>query len=685
MKRITSIFIFLAFILVSPAVSDTPEGDGANDSNNSVGQGAEKPIDPLDLPPEEFFNLDLSVFSPAKKLQKLKNVPSAIYVMTSEDIRRSAATTLIDLFRLVPGIEVARVSAHEWAITARGFNQVFGNKILLLIDGAPVETPIFNGILWENINIPLDTIDRIEFVRGPGAAIWGTRAMNGLINVITKESFTFPHNSYSAGVGNEHQGSVTARAGKVLSERAAVSAYVKADKFAASEDASGNDLDDEWGIVSGHFRTDLKPTNKDSVRVKATASARQADFQLSVPTLSEPFSEERHDERDNHRASLGALWEHDLADDSRVSLEWNNLYEKREDFLLDLSSYYSDLEFRHRLSPFGANDLTYGLNVRFYTDETEGSEVFRFDPADRSLMFYRGFIHDEISLIEDVLMLTLGSRFEENEQVGFNALPTARLLWSLSDRFSVWGGVSYTTGSPARLYDDIRLNVAAFPEPESGLPAIVQVQGNRDFDSEKLLAYEVGAWMEPLEKLYASVTGFYFRYDDYLSANHPGTPEVIFDEVLGPYLLIPLPYDNEISADSIGAEVALDWELRDWINLSASYSYFLLTAQSVGMANAELVEDNPRNSFSVRSHIDVLPTVELDGILRWVDTARNSAIGRYAEVDLRLAWLFRQNMELELIGRNLLDKRHDELGALVFSTPLSEISRSVFLRLGYTF
>ena len=641
---------------------------------------------PLDLAPEQFFNQDLTVFSPAKKLQKLRNIPSAVYVLTAEDIRRSAAENLIDVFRLVPGIEVARVSSHEFAITSRGFNQVFGNKILLLIDGAPVETPIFNGILWENINIPLDTIERIEFVRGPGAAIWGTRAMNGLINVITKSSFTYPYNRVSAGGGNEHLASVYARTGAVVSDKAAVQTYVKMDKYDGSVDNLGRRLNDEWGIVTGSIRSDLRPDDQDKVRLTASFSARQADFELNVPTLTDQFSENRPGQRDNKRASLGALWDHELANDAQISLEWSNLFEHRNDFLLDLSSYYSELELRHRFHPATWNDLTYGLNFRFYTDQTDGSPTLSFDPENRTLEYYRGFIHDEISLIPKVLTLTLGSRFEQNDQVGFNAMPTARLLWSVSDSLSLWTAVSYTTGSPARVYDDIRLNVASFPEPQSGLPAMVQITGNRNLKAEKLTAYEIGAWFEPLDKLYSSATAYYFRYND-LNDFTLGEPQVAQDPFAGPSLLIPNQYTNGLRADSIGAELTTDWNVTEWFSLGGSYSHLQITANPDDNTNKGLVEDNPRNLFSLRAHFTLAPSLELDSTLRYVDVDRtpSSVFYHYLENDVRIGWNVRQNLEVEAIGRTLLQSRHQESGALLFNTPSSEIQRSVFGRVTYTF
>ncbi|MCC6221346.1 MAG: TonB-dependent receptor, partial [Deltaproteobacteria bacterium] len=356
----------------------------------------------------------------------------------------------------------------------------------------------------------------------------------------------------------------------------------------------------------------------------------------------------------------------------------------REDFLLDLSSYYSDLEFRHRLSPFGANDLTYGLNVRFYTDETEGSEVFHFDPADRSLMFYRGFIHDEISLIEDVLMLTLGSRFEENEQVGFNALPTARLLWSLSDRFSVWGGVSYTTGSPSRVYDDLSLNYFSFQDAESGLPVLIRTTGNDALDSEALVAYETGIWAEPSESLYLSAVAYYFRYDDVIN-NTMGEASILAHESGLSYLLVPFPYANELEADSVGFEIALDWSFNKTIQIGATYGFLQIDARPNDSGDLDFVEDAPKHNATLRGHFLVGYAVEADVIVRSVHELSRSDIDSYIEGDARLAWFPGGNWELSLIGRNLFDSRHSELRSSVFTMPLSYIGRSAFLEVAYKY
>lgn len=640
--------------------------------------------DPLDMSPKDFFSLDLSVFSPSKKLQKLKNTPSATYVLTAEDIRRSGATKLVDLFRLIPGMDVAQVSANQYAITARGFNQVYGNKILMLIDGVPVETPIFNGVLWENFQLPLDIIERIEFVRGPGATAWGTRAMNGLINVITKDAFTLPHSVASVGGGTEHLLSAYGRTGAVLSEEAAIQTFVKLDKFNHSVNSAGDPLNDEWNILTSQLRGDFKPTARDNVKAIGYFTALQADYEMGVPSVEAPYQDQINGKRQNNRGTLALQWQRDLGNGSEFNLDWSNLYELRNDQLLDLSAFYSEIEARHRLQPLAGNELIYGVNFRAYTDSTTGSETLNFQPDGRSLQYYRAFFANDTDLVKDVLKLTLGSRFEQNQQVGFAFLPTARLLWNVNERVSLWGAVSRAQGTPSRVYDDINLNVAGFQEPESGLPAIAQVVGNRDLLSEKLTAYEIGSWSEPIKKLYVSATAFYFDYSSLINNPTAADPYLSATGAGDPFVVIPFPYENGLTARSFGAEFTADWHVTDWYSLVSSYSMINIKANPSDSADKDFVEDSPRSIASMQHRFSFNP-FEFDAILRYVGERPKSGIDSYFEADARFGWKVRQNLDLDIIGRNLLDSRHDEFGPLVFQTPQSYVERSVFVMARYSF
>ena len=653
---------------------------------------AEEVKDEFDMSPEEFFSLDMNVVSPAKKLQKLKNVPSAVYVLTEEDIQRSAATNVMELLRLVPGLQVAKTSSHEWAISSRGSNFVFSDKILLLIDGTPEETLIFNGVYWENINLPLDVIERIEVIRGPGAAVWGTRAVNGIIHIITKDAYTHPHNAVSAGGGNEHQASVYARTGKVISENAAVSAYVKYDQRDGSKGVDGTNLNDDWNILSVGLRGDFNLSDKNKLRVTSNISNRQADVGINVPSLVSPpaFSNRVEDQRDHFRATMAFSLDREVSEDSQMSFEWTNFFEDRKDFTLEYFAYYSDIEFRHRYKLNGRNDLTYGANVRFYFDNTEGSDSFVFDPENRSLEFYRLFFHDEITLIPEELTLTIGSRFEQNAQVGFNVLPTARLLWSVNEKVSVWSSFSYTTGNPTRFYDNATFTPDATVDPTTGLPVLLPLIGNTDVDTEELLAYEIGIWAEPAEDLYVSATAFYFSYDDLISRG-AGMP---FPNLTGPvpFIVAPLNIGNELEADSVGFELAMDWSATDSMTFSATYSLINIDVDGENIADIvsiNLIDSAPQHTATIRGHFDLTKSLETDLVLRYVDKVPNTfrvpEVDSYFTVDLQARWFITPNLDLKVIGRNLVEDGHEEFSSVSFNTPLSEVERSVFGELRYTF
>jgi|GEM_PF-3127670 len=647
--------------------------------------------DPLDLPPEEFFNLDLSVYSPAKKLQKLRNVPGAVYVLTEEDIKRSAATSIPDLLRLVPGMHVARVGSNDWAIGARGFGQIYSDKLLLLIDGTPFETLTFNGVLWDDLNIPLDVIERIEVVRGQGASMWGTRAVNGLVNIITKDAFTFPYHKVSAGIGTEDQYSVYSRTGAVLSPEAAVQAYVKADQHDSSKSTeTGNQIDDAWSIISSSVRGDFKPNDHDSIRLLSSFSGKQEDIQYNYIGDNPPSSVPKHDQWEHYRGSFSLLWDREASKKSLFSLEWTNTAEQQEHILGDFSNFNSDLELRHRIKIAESHEITYGGNFRIFSDNTQASETAaELIPHDRTLEYYRGFLHDEIELIKDTATLTIGSRFEYNDQVDFHALPTARLLWSLSDKTSVWGAVSKTVGTSARMYEDLRFNVANTSDQETGLPVLVQLQGSREVDPEDLLGYEVGVWTEPLDELYLSITGFISNYQNLLS-REPSKPYFTSDESGSPYLMLPLVYQNKLSGVSHGTELAADWKVSEWFSLAATYAFLQINIDQGSSEDISLAEDwesAPANIATLRGHFNLSSSVKSDLILRFVDetSAASIDVDSYIESDARLAWAPGQTWEFSLIIRNLLNDSHQESGIDAIQTPLSEVERSIFLQTTYTF
>ena len=288
-----------------------------------------------------------------------------------------------------------------------------------------------------------------------------------------------------------------------------------------------------------------------------------------------------------------------------------------------------------------------------------------------------------MAIVPEELTLTVGSRFEQNAQVGFNALPTARLLWNVNEKLSIWGSFSYTTGSPTRAHHDGIVTPDATVDPESGLPVIIPLFGDRSADSEELLAYEIGLWVEPAENLYVSATAYYFSYDDLVS-REVGAP---FPDFSGPvpFVTLPLSITNALAADSVGMELAVDWSVSNSATLSATYSLVNIDVEDGGVTDlvtVNLIDSAPQHTATLRGHFDLSKSVETDVVLRYVDkvpnTFRVDEVDGYFEVDLQARWFILPNLDLKVIGRNLIEDGHEEFSAVTFNTPLSEIERSVF-------
>lgn len=642
----------------------------------------------LSMDVQDFFSLYQEVFSVAKKKQKLREAASAIHVLTSEDIVRSGATTIPDVLRLVPGVQVAKISSHKWAVSIRGMNQVLNNKLLVLIDNIPIVTPLFNGVFWEVHNIPLDSIERIEVVRGPGAAVWGSRAVNGVINIITKSADTPQQSKVAAGFGNEHKYSTYVNKNLQIGESSGANLSLKYDQHDNSEGIAGENLFDKWHIASIGLRGDLKINDRNSLKVTNNTFYKEEDFEWEIPVVGAPFNEKRQDTLYHTGSLLSFLWTHEFDNDSEFSAEWSNQFEKREDFSLGYSLYNTDLDLRHRFKPLDGHDFTVGTSFRFYADDTDGSEMLVLAPENRTLEFYRGFFHDEIELIGRELLLTLGARFEQNAQVGFSALPTGRISWSANDWLSFWSAVSYTEGTASRLNDDVRFRAASFPEPTTGLPAIVELTGSRDSESERLTAYEVGVRVETTENFFVDATAYYFKYDNMVS-REAGEASVNFDpSSQSPYLVIPIVYSNLYKVDSYGTEISFDWRINQKSKLMLSHS-FLYSDVDRGDSTDDVAlqfhKNDPRQMATAQFRFDPIENVGFDSILRYVDRLQSRDIDGYTELDLRVSWKPTKDIELSVLGRNLLDSSHREFQDWTFNPPLNEVGRSYFAQVAYSF
>ena len=643
-----------------------------------------------DLSLEELMNVE--VYSVAKKRQKLSDSAAAVYILTQEDIRRSGVTTIPEALRLVPGVEVARIDSNKWAITARGFNERFANKLLVLIDGRSVYTPFFAGVYWDVQDAVLEDIDRIEVIRGPGGTLWGANAVNGVINIITKSSKDTQGVLLSGGAGTEEEGFSTARLGFKLSDNAHARVYGKwfqRDDFATETD---DDASDEWDAVRGGFRVDWEPAADDLVTLQGDIYTGEVGAKTTVPTLEPPFSSTTSSDSDISGANLLGRWSHTLPGGSNVRLQmyWDRTARKSRITTHETRDTV-DVEFQHHVSIADIHDFVWGLNYRHSRDEIDGTFPISLDPDERGMDLVSGFLQDEISLLDDVLRVTLGTKLEYNELSGFEVQPNARALWKVDDRNSLWAAVSRAVRTPSRAEDDIRINSSVFPPGTvpglppgtETLPVVVALFGDRSFVSEELIAFELGYRTQPRENFWVDIATFYHLYDDLRTITPAGDPFLETDP-LPPHLVVPFSATNSMEGEAWGIEVAADWRPFERWKLRSGYTFLEMDLDLDDIGKADTISraadgSSPQNQVFVRSLLDLPYDFELDANVKWVDELKALAIDSYATLDLRLGWRPTDSLELSLVGQNLLEREQQQFGSSAFvSDEVTKVERGVY-------
>lgn len=358
--------------------------------------------------------LQLEVTSAAKKPQKLANTAAAIFVLTADDIRRSGATSIPGALRMVPGLQVARIDANKWAITSRGFNGRFANKLLVLIDGRSVYTPSFSGVYWEVQDTLLADVDRIEVIRGPGAALWGANAVNGIISIITKHTRDTQGGLLTAGGGTEERGFGSLRYSTALNDSAFLRIYTKYFNRDGSVDPEGRDTSDAWEMMRLGMRLDWQITDDDDLTVQGDFYQGDAEQMLILPSFSPPFTEQRTTDIDWLGGNLLARWQHRFSDRANLSLQmYYDRTQRKERTLLRENRDTFDLDMQHQFLWGNRHDLIWGLGYRFTTDDFTDSNVIELNPKSRSQHLFNAFVQDDIALVPDRLHLIFGSKFRD--------------------------------------------------------------------------------------------------------------------------------------------------------------------------------------------------------------------------------------------------------------------------------
>jgi iron complex outermembrane receptor protein len=576
--------------------------------------------------------MNLQVTSVSKRPERLARAASAIQVITQQDIRRSGASSLPEALRLATNLQVAQVDSRQWAISARGFNGTTANKLLVLIDGRTVYTPLFSGVFWDVQHVSLADIERIEVISGPGATLWGANAVNGVINVITKNAKDTQGLRVSGGGGTELRGFGSARYGGAPSPRVHYRVY--GDAFARQPTMlpSGLDAADDWHFAQGGFRVDWEPSQVNRVSLQGNLY----DGRISQPSASDIALS---------GGNLAGRWSHTISAnaDVRAQLYYDRTHRDIPGtFGEDLDTY--DVDVQHRAAMGERHDLIWGLGYRLINDRVANSPALAFLPAHVARHWFTGFVQDEIAVVPNRLHVALGTKLEHNDYTGFEIQPSGRINWRLSPSGTLWAAVSRALRTPSRIDRE-------FFAP--GQPPYI-LAGGPTFHSEKELAYELG-YRHQHGALALSVATFYNRYHGLRSL-----------EQVNPPAAFPIVIGNGQDGESFGAEVTADYWLTKGWRLRAGYTELRIhiwpnpgsTDTSRGAAESHA----PDRQFFLHSSLDLPAHLSLDAAFRDIGDIANQQIPGYGELDMRLAWQPVPKLALSVVGQNLLHDHHAEFG-----------------------
>ncbi|MFI3118573.1 MAG: TonB-dependent receptor [Methylococcaceae bacterium] len=619
-----------------------------------------------DLSLEEL--MDVKIYSAAKKEQAMADTPAAAFVISQEDIRRSGATSVPDVLRMAPGVQVAQINANAWAISIRGFNDQFSNKLLVLIDGRTVYSPLFSGTYWNAQDVVLEDIDRIEVIRGPGGTLWGANAVNGVINIRTKHSKNSQGGLVSAQGGNYQNGG-SVRYGGELGKDGTYRVYAKGKQNSDYLNGKGGDAHDQWNAGQGGFRADYALTGKDGLAFSGDIMEMQGDETI----MGRPGIDSSTSQR---TANVTAKLTH-KTEDGEWYLQSYYLTDERRNYPINYLIDTFDMEFQHNLQAGKRNAVTWGLDYRLVSDNLTDFNGVSFNPTSRATQLFSALLQDQFS-ITDALRLTVGSKIEHNDYSGFEYQPNARLLWKLNENHSTWTSVSRAVRTPARSFQNVKIDLYRIPAIPPFLPNATEVSivGDAGFKSEQVTAIEWGYRGQMSQNLSLDVATFYNIYDDLLYLN----PKVVQSPGLTQQLSVMA---NGLEGESYGAELYVNWKATDSWRLQPGYTWLAIDARNKSNSTdtATVLKNegsSPQNQYSIRSQLSLPHHIEFDTTVYYVDNLRDAIVKvpNYTRLDLRLGWRPLKALELSLAGQNLLDDRHPEFVAS--GLVASEIPRSIY-------
>jgi iron complex outermembrane recepter protein len=681
------------------------------------------PSDLADLSVEELTQVEVTRYPPSAR--QIDRTAAAAYVLTQDTIRRSGATTIPEALRLVPGLQVAQVDASRWAISARGFNNRLSNKLLVLLDGRSLYTPAFGGVFWDAEDTSINDIERIEVTRGPGAAKWGANAVNGVVNIITKHAAQTDGTLAHMEAGLERPGSFSMRHGDASNPAAAWRVFGKQSHRAANVDINGNALHDEWEQTRIGARADFELSELDHLRTSFDAYRGYSGLDL-LPLVSGTTTSEPHRD-DLHGMAAAAAWTRTQESGGELKVFGNFEHSDRASVSLAERRDVFDLSFEHVLPQRGAHALYWGASAHYTRDRIPAGGVISIEEPTRGVGVYSLFGEHQLSLLEDRVVLITGAKVEAANDSETFLLPNLRAQYTTKSGSSIWGAVSQGARRPARMNAEMskRFNLSAsgVELPQTLVaPLMLEVQGDAAAQSERLTAYELGLRHQWAASLSSDVSVFYNRYEQLLSLEVM-TPECRPSGVSVPLdpacirtadeIVVPLGVRSSGHGNTWGGELQLTWaplpqwrlvgsvtylrkELERLITVAPPLQSLLASSTAIkpALSSIPVVSGgDPEHQLALQSFFSVGAQWDWDVYVRHIGSAADSRYGyqtlmgvpAYTELTMRVAWRPTLNLELALIGNNLLHESHREFVSEYADIVPADIERSLAFQLRWVF
>ena len=630
---------------------------------------ADTPLRNLSL--EQLGNVEVTTVS--KTPQEVWNTAAAIYVITNDDIRRSGATSIPEILRLAPGLQVERVDSNHWAVGIRGFASQFSRSVLVLIDGRSVYTQLFAGVIWADQDVMLEDVDRIEIIRGPGGTIWGPNAVNGVINIITKKAKDTKGALATASAGNVDRAIGAARYASHIGDNIQYRIYSKGFNRGDEFHPDGDPYDDWWNAQGG-FRLDWKQSSRDHYTLQGDLYQGNQGERTGIAFLYPPSQQNVDEVARVSGGNLIARWDRDLSATAGFHVQGYFDRTNRQDVQYGETRDTIDIDVSGHFQLAGRNQINWGLGARWSPDNfIQLQPTVNFAPHQETDHIYTGFLQDEVSVIPKKLTLTAGAKLLHNNYTGFEVEPSGRLLWTPTPHQSLWAAVTRAVRTPSRVDEDLTIEeYTTVP-----FPLLLAIVGNNKFKSEDQLAYELGYRVLAARQIYIDFAGYYNEYDNLQGYGTPFLTTTTPPEPL--FYVFNVPYANSIKGHALGFEIGPDWKPLNWWRVRGAYSYINIALENKSGTTdtgtpAQDEGSTPQHQVYLQSQLDLPKHFEFDQTYRYQAALPAQSIKGFNTLDARIGWTYKNHFEVSVAGQNLLSPYHNEFQ---INPPTVGVRRSV--------